>query len=107
MLETLAYLAAGVARGAIDVQLVLLVLVKEGAACFEDGQVVVVPVSEQVVVVALGDGLLELDHLAMQLGLAHCKGVGRPPVPHPLSQPSLETFLGRVQVVVHNLSNSH
>ena len=63
------------------------------------------PVREQVVVVPLGDGLLDLDSLALELGLADCEGVGGSPVPDSLPQPRLETFLGRVQIVVNNLTS--
>ena len=62
------------------------------------------PVREQVVVISLRDWLLHLDSLALQLGLADSEGVGGPPVPDSLPQPRLETFLGRVQIMVDNLS---
>ena len=63
------------------------------------------PVREQVVVVPLGDGLLDLDSLALELGLADSEGVGGSAVPDSLPQPRLETFLGRVQIVVNNLTS--
>ena len=59
---------------------------------------------EKVVVISLRDWLLHLDSLSLKLGLADSEGVGGPPVPDSLPQPRLETFLGRVQIMVDNLS---
>ena len=59
---------------------------------------------EKVVVIPLGDGLLHLYSLTLKLGLADGEGVGGPAVPDSLPQPGLETFLGRVQIMVNNLS---
>lgn len=59
---------------------------------------------EKVVVIPLGDRLLHLYSLTLELGLADGECVGGPAVPDSLPQPRLETFLGRVQIMVNNLS---
>lgn len=96
-------LAPGVAGRLVHVQLVLLVLVQEAPPSLEDWKMRVIPVGEKVEVVPLGDGLLHLHCLALDLGLAHCKSVGGPPILDSFPQPSLESTLSRVKVVMHNL----
>ena len=59
---------------------------------------------EKVVVIPLGDWLLDLDSLSLELWFADSEGVGGSAVPDSLPQPRLETFLGRVQIMVNNLT---
>lgn len=52
-------------RSAVDIKLVLLVLIEEGPPSLEDGEMVVIPVGQQVIVVPLRDGLLDLHGLSL------------------------------------------
>ena len=58
---------------------------------------------QQVGIVPLADGVLDLDHLALHLGLPHREGVGRPAGLDPLPQAGLDPLLGGAEVVVDNL----
>lgn len=67
------------ARLSVDIQLEILVVVKETAAAFEDGEMRVITLRQHVDVVSVGQLRLHLDDLPSHLGLAD--GVDVRPVP--------------------------
>ena len=62
--------------------------------------------SEEVAVVPDADGVLDLDDLALDLGLADREGVGRATGLDALAQTGLNALLVRPEVVVNNLGKN-
>lgn len=76
----------------VDIQLVLLIVVQETPPRFVDREPLWVSMVQQVVVLLLGEGALDLDNLAMALRPPHRAGIYPPALATPLTKPGLDTL---------------